>query len=379
MAVLMLFPEVYSGTGGIQQFNREFIDAVRNSSFPARAVSLKDLKKDIPAGPAGKDEILQNSYCAISRFRIVWKIVFVLKTIFQALSFRPNIVVCGHIHLIGMCLFLNYFFGFKYIVIIHGIEVWKPLSFIQKKSIRNASLVCPVSRHSRIKITDATGIPESKTEILFNTVDGEVYRPGPKKKELLEQYGLEGKKVLLTVARVARTEKDKGFEVVLGAVQLLSSEFPELRYLIVGDGDYLAELKRKTEDLGILERVVFAGYVPDSELRNFYNLCDIFVMPSKKEGFGIVFLEALACGKPVIAGDRDGSRDPLMDGKLGQLVNPDDPEEVADAIRNIIGETIDKSKVDTIFLRKEVMIHYGEIVFKKKIKTLLNRYVQNKQ
>ena len=104
---------------------------------------------------------------------------------------------------------------------------------------------------------------------------------------------------------------------------------PDTRYLLVGTGPDLLRIEKLAAEQGVQDAVVLAGFVPDEELCEHYNLCDLFAMPSKAEGFGIVYLEALACGKLVLAGNKDGSRDALNDGELGLLVDPDDTDEIA--------------------------------------------------
>ena len=100
---------------------------------------------------------------------------------------------------------------------------------------------------------------------------------------------------------------------------------PHLRYVIVGRGADSTRLRRRVEELGLSDHVVLTGFVPEDELPDHYRLCDIFVMPSQAEGFGIVFLEALACGRRVVAGNGDGSAEPLLAGKLGHLLIPTTP------------------------------------------------------
>ena len=94
-------------------------------------------------------------------------------------------------------------------------------------------------------------------------------------------------------------------------------------------------------------------------------------MPSKKEGFGYVFLEALACGKPVIAGNCDGSRDPLLDGELGQLVDPDNVDEVADAIRRVVDNSLDGRLLDGAYLRRRVVEEFGIDRFNQRVTDIL--------
>jgi phosphatidylinositol alpha-1,6-mannosyltransferase len=112
--------------------------------------------------------------------------------------------------------------------------------------------------------------------------------------------------------------------------------------VIVGDGDDRPRLEALARERGLAGRVHFAGQVSDSELPDYYRLADVFVMPSTKEGFGIVFLEAAASGLPVIGGDRDGSADALADGAIGAMVDPDDDA----ALDRAIGQALDAPRPD---------------------------------
>ena len=150
----------------------------------------------------------------------------------------------------------------------------------------------------------------------------------------------------------------------------------DLRYLLVGAGPDRARIEKLTVDLGVREAVVFAGAVPDNQLSEHYGLCDVFAMPSKAEGFGIVYLEALACGKPVIAGNRDGSSDALDDGDLGLLVDPDDPEEIAGEIVRVLQKRHPHPKVfRPEILRARVTELFGFETFKRKLNEHLMPYL----
>jgi glycosyltransferase involved in cell wall biosynthesis len=116
------------------------------------------------------------------------------------------------------------------------------------------------------------------------------------------------------------------------------ADYPDLRYILAGKSDE-TERRRLTNiirDLGLESHVHLPGFLPDAELIDHYLLADVFVMPSKKEGFGLVFIEALACGVPVVAGDADGSAEALQNGRLGLLIDPDDPAAIAGAIRQTL-------------------------------------------
>jgi glycosyltransferase involved in cell wall biosynthesis len=111
---------------------------------------------------------------------------------------------------------------------------------------------------------------------------------------------------------------------------------PDLVYLIVGDGDDRSRFQSKASALGIARSVVFAGYIPEDEKPDHYRLADAFVMPGRGEGFGIVYLEAMACGIPVVASKTDGSREATRDGLLGALADPDSASEIRVAIKQAL-------------------------------------------
>jgi glycosyltransferase involved in cell wall biosynthesis len=119
---------------------------------------------------------------------------------------------------------------------------------------------------------------------------------------------------------------------VIAALPRVLLDHPETIYIIVGDGDDRPHLEALTVEYGVAEKVRFAGRVAPEELPDHFRLADVLVMPSTGEGFGIVFLEAIATGISVIGGNRDGSLDPLADGVLGRAVDPDSPEELTSAI-----------------------------------------------
>ena len=112
----------------------------------------------------------------------------------------------------------------------------------------------------------------------------------------------------------------------------LVAALPDVAYLVVGDGSDRERLEEKARALGVADRVVFTGNVPEAEKADHYRLADVYVMPSQGEGFGFVLLEAMACGIPVIASTLDGGREAVRDGQLGMLVDPADRDELKRAI-----------------------------------------------
>jgi glycosyltransferase involved in cell wall biosynthesis len=148
----------------------------------------------------------------------------------------------------------------------------------------------------------------------------------------MEHYRLQDRKVILTVGRMAAGECYKGHDRILRCLARVRQRVPEVSYLIVGAGDDQSRLAELTAELALGETVIFAGTVSDEDLPDHYALADVFAMPSNGEGFGIVFLEAAACGLHVIGGNRDGSVDPLAEGAIGLLVDPYDENALTAAL-----------------------------------------------
>ena len=124
--------------------------------------------------------------------------------------------------------------------------------------------------------------------------------------------------------------------IALTLLPELAKEVPQIAYLIAGDGPDRSRLAAKAVQLGLGDRVAFAGRVPESEKAAYYRLSDAFVMPGYGEGFGIVYLEALACGIPVLASSLDASREALLDGEMGLLVDPRNRAELRQGILQVL-------------------------------------------
>jgi len=214
---------------------------------------------------------------------------------------------------------------------VHGLEAWQNVPRLHRRLIESAMLVTSVSRYTRRRVLDWAAIDPARVKVLPNTVDPR-YKPGSKPAYLIARHAAGGRKVLMTVSRLAASEQMKGQDRVIWALPRVLSEHPGAVYLIVGDGDDRPRLEALATETGVAENVQFAGLVPPEELPDYFRLADVFVMPSTCEGFGIVFLEAMATGIPVIGGNKDGSLDPLCDGVLGAAVDPEDDKELASAI-----------------------------------------------
>lgn len=180
--------------------------------------------------------------------------------------------------------------------------------------------------------------------------------------------------VILTVARLAPSERYKGYDQIIQALPQIRQIIPDVHYIIVGKGNDTARIEQLIKQLGLQDCVSLAGFIPDEQLCDYYNLCHLFAMPSKGEGFGIVYLEALACGKPVLGGNQDAAIDALCHGKLGALVNPDDVLEIAHTIIEILlGKYNNSLMYQPQSLRQAVIDTFGFEQFQKTLAGYLHR------
>ena len=288
-------------------------------------------------------------------------------------SRRAKVVMLSHINLLMVGVLIKWLNpSIKLVMLAHGIEVWDRLPGWKKWMLGRCDLILPVSQFTKDKMVALHGLPENKLQVLNNCLDPFLERPlqAGRQAGLLERYGLQaGDKILLTVARMADTEVYKGYDKVIQALPLLVDAYPDLRYLLVGS--YGKKEKGRLDNMirqqGLEGRVIFAGFVADEELAAHFNLADIFIMPSEKEGFGIVFIEAMFYGKPVIAGNIDGSVDALRNGELGLLVDPGNVEEIAAAVKKILANA-GKFLPDA----DKLQAHFGYTAYKRKLSEFLN-------
>lgn len=208
-------------------------------------------------------------------------------------------------------------------LVAHGIEAWNLQHPARKAALHAADRILCISPYTRSRLIAEQRLDPERVVIQSDTFDPSRFRIAPKPPALLERHNLNpDDRVILTVARLAATERYKGCDHVIEALPAVAEACPDVRYIIVGKGDDAPRLQDLAARKGVAGRVIMTGYVPDADLPEYYNLCDLYAMPSTGEGFGIVFLEALASGKPVLGGSTDASADTLLDGELGALVNP---------------------------------------------------------
>lgn len=244
-------------------------------------------------------------------------------------DWRFNFIVCAHINMLPLGLLLSKLARKPLILIIHGIDAWEPTRSLFVNALApQVPRVLAGSELTMARFSSWSRVPLSRITVLPNCVDLIGFHPGPKPPYLLDRYNIRGKTIILTLGRLVSKERQKGFDVVIESLPRLAAQIPDIVYLVAGDGPDRSRLEKKALSFGVADRVVFTGMVHDTEKADHYRLADAFVMPSRGEGFGIVLLEAMACGIPAVASTLDGSKEALRNGLLGTVVDPSNPDDV---------------------------------------------------
>lgn len=362
---VFVFLEIFEREGGIQSYVKDIFRAY-NKLREASQAEVFLLRDGSDCSNPFESEHLKFHYFKNQSPKLgrVKMAAALLKCLLQE---RPQRVFCGHINLAVLIQTLCQPLGIPYTVLTYGKEVWEPLKSVEHRALASASGIWTISRYSRDRACAANNINPNIVQMLPCTIDGDKFTPGDKQPELIEKYNLTGAKVLMTVARLWSGDIYKGVDVTIRALPQIAQVFPEVKYLVIGRGDDQARLAKLASDLGVSSQVVFAGFVPTSQLIEHYRLADAYIMPSQ-EGFGIVYLEAMACGVPVLSGDDDGSADPLQDGKLGWRVPHRNSDAVAAACLEILKG--DDRRCDGEWLREQAIAIFGMEAFQQRLQQL---------
>ena len=332
MKILCLMTDAFGGHGGISKFNRDLLTALCTHPDVDEVVAVPRLMPNPPGALPPYLTYITDGLNSKIKF-----IGAILRIIIQRNRF--DLIICGHINLIPLSYLCRLVLGAPLALIIHGIDAWQPTrSRLANYLSGKIDILISVSEYTKKRFQEWSHLKNATFVIQPNSVDLSLFTPAPKNQTLLDRYGLNGKVVLMTFGRLDSKERAKGFDEIMEILPLLVNEIPDIVYLIAGSGRDRERLEQKVKSLKIEELVIFTGMVSEEEKADHYRLADVYVMPSRGEGFGIVLLEAMACGIPAVASTVDGSREALRDGLLGILVDPDKPAEIIAAITQALGK-----------------------------------------
>jgi glycosyltransferase involved in cell wall biosynthesis len=325
--------QTFSTTGGIQKMTRTLAYCLN------KITGQHDLDFTLWS-VYDRDEDLMSQYLPATKFKgfKADRFKFIAEAI--KLGSRCDTIILSHINMASVGLAIKLLNPkCRVVLIAHGIEVWRPLTFFKKIFLKKCNKIICVSEFTRAEVIRWHSAPPGKCIVINNAIDPFMKLPVDLKKpdDLLKRYGItQDNDVLLTLTRLANTEQYKGYDQVIKSLGKLKNDFPEIRYVLAGKYD--DEEKKRIKQLIALrdveDLVILTGFISEEELTDHFLMADLFILPSKKEGFGIVFIEALACGLPVICGNTDGSRDAVKQGELGKAIDPDNlPELEAEVLK----------------------------------------------
>jgi phosphatidyl-myo-inositol dimannoside synthase len=350
--VLALVADGLGGHGGIAEYDRQLISSLAACDWVGEVIVLPRRQTEAPGKPTSG---------VLQLHPVPSRLAYSLAAFRAARAYgEVHCVFCGHLYMAPLAAGIASVFGVPLWIQVHGLEAWDELSRVHRRSLESAALITSVSRYTRRRLLEWIDIEPLRVKVLPNTVDAR-FRPGPKPVALLDRYNIRDKKILMTVSRLAANNRYKGHDKLINVLPRILDHFPEVVYMVVGDGDDRPRLVDLARRVCVSDKVIFVGRVAAELLPEYFQLADILVMPSTGEGFGIVFLEALASGIDVIGGNVDGSLDPLGDGVLGMAVNPESEEELAQAIRALLDQPsreprrADRFKYDHIANHLEAM------------------------
>lgn len=351
----LLLPELFASDGGIQRYSQTLIQALQvvRPRTPLRVFIRNDYPQHLP----------RTGLSGIRFYPAMGSIFRMAHSLAKAASSQyPQLLLSTHPNFAPLQLLHHRITGSPSWCSAHGIEVWNLHRGVKRSALARLQRLLPVSRFTaeRLQLQLGAGCPPM--EVLPNSFDQSFFSPGTRSSLLLNRYGLRATQpIIFSLSRLSSADDYKNIHTLIEALPALLPRWPELCLLIAGDGDDKPRLQALANQIGVDGHVIFSGRISQDELADHHRLATVFALPSTGEGFGIVFLEALGCGCPVLAGNRDGSQHPLIDGRFGLLVDPHLP--LAPALASLLTKQGQDLWFQPHFLAHEVGEAFGFTAF----------------
>lgn len=365
MRVQYLALTIFSVRGGIEQVSKNWIYVLNqlNLDYSIKVYALYDSAAD-------EKYISTFKFKGYNKNKLAFIIASVLKGIFSDVS------IFSHIHLSVIAVLIKFFNPVSKIIFqLHGIEIWRDLSFVQKLALKFSTQIICVSEFTRSKLLEKYPNLSHKSIVLNNSIDPYIIQGFDK--NIRESYRrklslLDNNRLIISVGRLNNSEAYKGYDKVIEAIAELKDS--NIVYHIIGKYDdiELNRINALIRNCNMESQVKILGYVDDDNLNAYLNAADVFAMPSKGEGFGIVYIEAMLRGLRVIAGNKDGSVDAVKHFNVSKLVDPDSKTEISIAISDLLISTFTES--DRYELSNKCRSLFGSNIFNNKIINLLHQW-----
>jgi glycosyltransferase involved in cell wall biosynthesis len=329
--IIGLFPEL-EPAGGIQRVGRHLAavmtEFATSRGMECRLLSLNDPPELHRMSVAGREFVFTGSERAKGRFTA---------TAMRSARRHAKLVVAAHPYLAPVVQAMRIAAPrMKSIVVAHGIEVWEPLSTLRRRALRGANLILTPTKDTADHIATQQQIPRNRVRVLPWALDPDFETLAAVTSQSALPANFPSGRVILTVGRWQANERYKGMDTLVSALPRLLHEWTDLQLVAVGEGDDQAWLEQLAEGCGVRRHVHFFSGLTYSELAACYSACEIFALPSRGEGFGLVYLEAMARAKPVIGGAHGGAPEVIDDGRTGYLVQHGDAPQLATSIETLL-------------------------------------------
>ena len=300
------------------------------------------------------------------------KLAFVGRTAAEALRLRPRIVHSAHVNFAGLAVALARAVGARSVLNVYGLEVWSGLRRDAAWGLAAADLVMADCHFTASYVREASLRPPSAAlEVLWDCVDTARFRPGAPRAEVIARYGMpdpDRHVVVLTLGRMIPDAAHKGYDRLLEAFRRAAARAPALRLVFAGTGELAGALRARARDAGLADRVVFTGAVHEDDLAEVYRACHVFSLVSDRgrgrgEGIPLTPLEAAACAKPILVGDQDGSREAVVDGENGFVLDPFDADAHAERLVRLASDPVLRDRLGAAALAR-VREHHDYPVFR---------------
>lgn len=329
--LLGLFSELDT-PGGVQRAGRQV--AAVMSEFAAahgmdcRLLSLNDSPELHRMAVGTREFVFTGSARGKARFSA---------TAARAAKRRAKVIVAGHPFLAPVAQGARFFARqAKTIIWTHGLEVWEPLSILRRRALRSAALVIAPTKDTANYVANQQGVARERIRVLPWALDPQFEALVAAKPAPALPANFPSGRIILTVGRWFADERYKGMDTLITALPRLLTEWPDVQLVAVGEGDDQGWLEQIADGRGVLRHVHFLSGLSYAQIAACYQACEIFALPSRGEGFGLVYLEAMACGKPVIGGAHGGAPEVIDDGKTGYLVQHGDTEQLATSLEALL-------------------------------------------
>ncbi len=326
-----LFPEL-DAPGGIQRAGRHLAfvlsEYAASHNMEYRILSLNDTQELHRMRIADREFVFTGSARGKARFAA---------SAMRAARRRPKLVLAAHPNLAPIISAMKVLAPrMKSIVCTHGVEVWEPLSGVRRRSLRRANIVLSPSHATADFVESVQGVPRQHIRVLPWALDPDFETVATANASAKLPAAFPAGPVILTVGRWLATERYKGMDTLILALPRLLLRWPDLQLVLVGSGDDRQWLESIAQESGVRLHVHFLTDLPYSELSACYAAARVFALPSRGEGFGFVYLEAMARSKPVIGGAHGGAPEVIQDGVTGYLVQYGDSVQLATSIDAIL-------------------------------------------